>query len=186
MKRRAAILAVGCGIIIFGSSCLAEGFDFDNGWWNVELQGARPFGFNTIHKQDYYFTGFVEYEFPAWESLTVGLRGYPLLYFYEKYDAHGEENRIFGAGVGISSRLYWNKEDHDGLFLELASSPLLLSDQLEENSSSLVFMNEIGAGYRFPDSGWHLSVKFAHTSNANLGDHNRGVDAFVFGLGFRF
>jgi len=180
------ILASGLCVFLVWGMCLsasAEDLGWSEGRWRLELQGAMAW--NRDHKDDYYFIGIVEYEFPAWEHVALGLRLSPVFVYHEEKDKNQEDGWMYGAGVGFGIRWYPFTSDYSGFFLEGNTMALLHTDEFEDNDSSLNFRSEFGFGYQF-ECDWHLAVKYAHISNASLGDPNDGVESVALGLGYTF
>lgn len=135
---------------------------------------------------DWYVTAAVEYEIPAYDRLTFGLRVLPLFLYDEQKDDDYGAGTIYGGGFGVTGRIYQHAETRSGWFGELGASALGMSEKLEGNSASVNFLTEIGVGYKFPESGWHVTAKWAHISNAGLGDHNAGTNGVGVAVGYTF
>ncbi len=160
---------------------------FDDGWWRVEMNGVA--GLPASHSSrdgDFLLSGSVEYEWPTetWERATLGLRAYPLFAYHE--EAESRDHTIYGGAIGITGRAYRNKEQHDGLFAELAGAALYQSREFERNTSRFNFCAELGVGYKFPESHWHVTAKFVHISNGGLGSRNSGVNGLGLAVGRSF
>jgi len=160
---------------------------FDEGWWRLEVS-AMPEGRGDPADRDgdYAVLGSVEYEFEAFGRSTLGLRFSPLFYYYEEEDPGGGEGSIYGAAAGFRYRLYSHAEGRNGFFLELGLSALGQTAQFEGNSSHVNFISEGGIGYQFGGVPWNVGLRYAHISNAALGDHNQQVEGVLLSLGYRF
>ena len=175
------MLVLGIALVAIGMALpAAAGLRFGEGHWRLELSGtaginlggeSRP-GDKKLHLT-------VEYEFPAAQRLTLGLRLTPLFYY------GGADEDVFGVGVGLSMRLYQKKESYSGLYGELHIDALGHANHFEANDSNLNFQSGVGVGYQF-DSGWHLMLQYEHISNASLYDRNSGTNTIGLALGFRF
>lgn len=177
MIRSALCTATGCGLAAMFLVCAvpARGeVRFDEGSWRLELTGLK-----SLDGDNYCTTGSVEYEFPASAHGKLGLRMYPLFFF-------GSDDPAYGAGAGVSARVYQKADEYSGLFGEVGVSALWISRDLHHNSSRLNFLSEAGIGYKFPSSGWHVALKAEHISNAGLGSKNSGLDGIGLAAGFTF
>ncbi len=192
MKRRG--LGLGPVMVLMGANLFgwsgpagAQAFHFEQARWRLELQGVGGSYSGKVDRDgDYYFTGSVEYECPAYQRSTFGLRLYPLLVYREDQGEHGEEHTIFGTALGVTHRIYQYAEDREGLFLELSSSVLWQSREFEGNNARLNFLSEVGIGYRFPESPWHGALKWSHISNAGTCRSNAAVNGLVCAVGYSF
>lgn len=165
----------------------AQDLRLSEGWWRVELQGAGgTFSGVDDRDGDFYFTGNVEYEFPAWPHVTFGLRLTPLLVYFEDEGEDGDSHAIYGTAAGISARYYFEQSSYRKWYAEGAFAPLWHSRRFEGNSSKVNTWSELGFGYRFPDTPWSMALKFSHISNANLSHDNSAVNAFLLAIGYSF
>ena len=186
MHRIAVRVLVCLGLAAAAASLSSEAFGADEastsgGRWRLELQGLKALTEDHSDRNgDAFYTASAEYEWPLLQRCTLGLRLYPVFI----YPGHGDTN--FGAGAGFAARVYQNKGERNGLFAEGGISTLVTTHEFEHDNSQLNFLNEIGVGYQFPKNDWHVSVKFAHISNAGLGSDNRGINAVGLGLGYTF
>ena len=164
-----------------------ESFHFREARWRLELQGVGGTYSGKVDRGgDYYFTGCVEYECPAYRRSTFGLRLYPLLVYHEDEDDHGEENTLYGMAFGVTHRIYQHAEDRKGFFLELGSSVLWHSREFEGNSARINLLSEVGIGYQIPEKRWHGALKWAHISNGGTGRSNSAVNGIIFSVGYSF
>lgn len=178
-------LTVGFGVC--SGPAAAEVLHFDSARWRLEAQAVGGSYSGKVDRNgDTYFTGCVEYECPAYERSTFGLRLYPLLVYREDEDDHGEAHTIYGTALGITHRIYQHPDARDGVFFELGSAVLWHSREFEGNSARINFLSEVGVGYRFPESRWHGALKWAHVSNAGLSRSNAAVNGIVFAVGYSF
>lgn len=158
----------------------ANPLEVGEGRWRIELQCVDVIP-SSGSDGNYYATGSIEYEMPTrLDHLNFGIRAYPLFTYRADVDD------IYGVAAGITFRSYQHTESRDGFYLEAGSGPIWLSRELEGNSSRVNFLSELGAGYKFRDNPWSLSLKYQHISNAGLGDENAGVNAVSFGVGYTF
>ncbi len=171
-------------IVVAGIACSAPAageIQFDEGRWRLELSHGRGVhSGSTDRTSDFYHTVSLEYETPATSHITLGLRALPVFLYHDD-----ESDAIYGAGVGLTGRLYQHADSHTGLFGEVGAAALWHSRHFENNSSSINFLTEAGVGYRFPEH-WHVSVKFQHISNAGLGGCNSGANGVTLALGYTF
>lgn len=152
-------------------------------YWRIELSGGPSVYSGQSHRSGDWLTKLaLEYEKPATERLTLGLRLLPAL-LYEQ-DGNGEDT-VLGGGLGLAARLYAKPGDYRGVFGEASAHAIAHRGQIEGNSSNINFLTGLGLGYQFENQ---LSTVFRweHISNANLGHHNRGVNVLTLGLGMRF
>jgi hypothetical protein len=156
------------------------------GLWRVEI-GAVAGGFSGESNRDgdFYFAGSIEYGWPVFSRAVLGLKAYPLFLYHEEEGEDGGSEEILGAGAGLFARLYARKDETAGIYAEASIAPIYHSDYLEDNSSRMNFLNSIGVGYEF-DNDWHVSLKWEHMSNANLGSDNAGMNGLSLGAGFSF
>ena len=174
---RNAILVMLCMV---GAMSARGEIKFDEGRWRLELTGA-----SGVHQGSRDRSGdesaslTVEYEFPAARRLTLGLRVTPL-FMYDDPD-----HTVWGAGAGLTLRVYRVKDEYRGLYCELEESVLVHHHRISGNSSNLNFQTGAGIGYQFRNN-WHVVVRYAHISNASLGKRNAGANSIGVGLGFTF
>lgn len=181
------LILIGAGLLGWSGPADAEGFHFEKAQWRLELQGVGGSYSGKVDRGgDYYFTGCLEYECPAYQRSTFGLRLYPLLVYYENDNDRGEENTLYGTAFGITHRIYQHAEDRNGFFLELGSSVLWHSREFEGNSARINFLSEVGVGYRILESPWHGALKWAHISNGGTTRSNSAVNGIVFSVGCSF
>lgn len=181
--------------------CTPAGAELDlkEGQWRLELntdfgiyQGTRD------RSGDFGLNGVVEYEVPATSRTTLGLRLMPL-FLYTQDDArdrdflgrvlagqrHENGDSVYGAGLGLSGRIYQVKDEYRGWYGELAATMLVNENSFNGNSSNLNFLTSFGIGYQFK-SDWHAQVHYQHISNASLGSRNSGANTVGLGIGYRF
>ena len=161
-------------------SAAAKGFQFEDARWRVELNAVTgTYSGKTDRKGDFLATGYIEYECPVLRRSTFGFKFYPLFIY-------SEPKTIYGAGVGISARVYKNAKDRTGLFGEVSGSVFLQSNEFRDNTSNVNYMSEVGVGYKFVNNPWHVSAKFIHVSNGGMGARNAGINGFSAGFGYTF
>lgn len=154
---------------------------FDQGRWRLELSGSAGIHSGSTDRQgDVLATGSLEYEFPASKRTTLGLRLLPLFMY-----AQDDDDNVFGAGFGLTGRIYQHAEEYRGWFGELELSALGHDDKIEGNSANLNFLTGVGVGYKFK-SNWHTTLRYEHISNAGLGEHNAGANTVGLAVGFTF
>lgn len=74
------------------------------------------------------------------------------------------------------------------LSLDGGISPTILTKHAfgsKDFGSYAQFTSHVGLNWDFAPH-WHLSYRFEHMSNANLSEHNPGLNMHVFGLSYRF
>lgn len=123
----------------------------------------------------------IEYEVPAGNRSTTGIRLHPLFYYKEDLT----DKDIWGVAVGPTIRVYQDKQFRRGVFGELEGSVLWQSDEFRGNKSRTNFILEVGAGYKF-ESDWHVTLKGRHISNAGIASSNSGVNGLGLALGYTF
>ena len=181
-SRTIALFAAVCvlGVLLAGTAHAAEGFQFEDARWRVELNGVvGTYSGKTDRKGDFLINGYVEYECPVLNRTTFGFRFYPLFIY-------SDPKAIYGGGVGMSTRVYKNAQDRTGLFGEVAGSVIFHSSEFVANTSRVNFMSEVGVGYKFAHNPWHVSMKFIHISNGGMGARNAGINGFNAGFGYTF
>lgn len=173
------VLGIAASALMAAAPAVAE-LDWDAGRWRVELSGMGGIDEGSKDRSgDTKVQFLAEYEFPATQRLMLGLRLTPLLY----YDGPNED--VYGAGLGLSTRLYARKETYTGPFFEAHVDGLGHINRFEANSSNINFQTGIGLGYECKN-GWNLKLQYDHISNASLGDRNAGANTMGLALGYRF
>lgn len=182
---------------------------FKDGKWRLQISGQTGVDSGGVERKGDFFTlATVEYEFPATQRLTIGLKLHPIFAYTQDeqsiddffdgdlgadwedidFDLDGDDEggeTVWGGGIGLGMRVYQVKEEHRGLFLDLGVNALVHNGELNGNNSSLNFLSGVGVGYQFK-SGLNTQINFAHISNAGLGSENAGANVIGLGLGFRF
>jgi Lipid A 3-O-deacylase (PagL) len=183
MRRLLISVLLATAIFVLMPVTSAEADGFRDGRWRLEFGGAAGLPSNNRESRsgDFLVTGSAEYEFPIHARATFGLRAYPLFIYGES-----GEDTIFGGGAGIAARVYQNEGSLDGFFGEAGASTIWHSDTWEGNGSRVNFLLELGVGYKFPESDWHVALKFNHLSNSNLSNRNSGVNSLGFAFGYTF
>lgn len=180
--------------------------DFSDGNWRLELSGGTAWNSGgTDRDGDILATVAAEYEFLVARRLSLGLRLLPLLIYtqdsgddwrddlrdLDDWDDLGDllddhdDDTVFGAGAGLSLRVYSKAEEMRGFFLELQGNVFGHKNQFEGNDSNINFLSGAGLGYKFK-FGLHLIGRLEHISNAGLGDRNSGINTVSLGLGYSF
>jgi len=179
MRRLA--LGIATTLILAGVSAPAAAeLRFKEGMWRVEVTGGAGLHSGTEDRTgDRQLTATVEYEIPTFEHVTLGLRLLPALLYDQD-----EGDTVFGAGVGMSTRLYL-KKDYRGLYAEAEGHMFGNIGDIEANSSNINFLIGFGVGYAFKNN-WHTVLKYEHISNASIGDENAGANTIGIGIGYRF
>ena len=131
---------------------------------------------------DISFMGSIEFEGPLTKHLTIGPRLIPLFYYNPDIP---DESDIYGLALGPSMRFYTKRNEYRGFFGEAGAAALATTEKFKQNSATVNYIVEFGAGYAFK-SGWHVSLKFRHFSNLFLASKNSGGDAVGVGFGYRF
>ena len=161
--------------------------DFKQGHWRFESIGGVGLSSpdESDRKGDYYFASSLGYEWPIYKSRReVGLRGYPVLLYYQDRNDNGKDDTVYAGSFGPVIRWY-ESTSHRGGYLEIGVSLLWNSHLFRSNASHWNALTEMGVGYKF-DSDWHIALKFQHISNAQTRSPNEGVNALVMCLGFEF
>jgi hypothetical protein len=171
----------------FAVSATAADLNFDQGHWQIELSGyAGAYSGKADRTEDSYLTATVDYEFPAFEKVSLALRLRPLFVYSQDENDHGDSDTIWGSGVGLAARIYQHQETMTGWYGEVGAGVLWHSRYFKENSSRVNFTPELAVGYQFPDNGWNISLRAQHLSNAGMGNDNAGVNAVGLAVGYRF
>lgn len=199
MFRHCAAIFVATVAVLLSGNAAAE-LQFNEGHWRIELStGLGIHSGSQDRSGDVLVTGTVEYEFPATPRTTLGLRLLPLLFYVqddanrrdwfnrEDWDASrvGDGDTVFGAGAGLSFRIYARKQSYRGLFFEVAGVALGHTDKFNGNDSHFNFLTGGGVGYKFKND-FHAILKYEHISNAGFGSPNRGVNTIGLGFGYSF
>lgn len=131
---------------------------------------------------DLYGTVCLEYEWPLFARVGLGIQGYPLF----AYRADIDHDTIYGLAAGLALRVYQHKGSLSGLYAEAGTAALVTNKRFAASDSDLNFLSQLGVGYQFKMVGLNLSLKYQHLSNAGISDYNPGVDAVAVGVGYRF
>lgn len=161
--------------------------------WRLELSGWRGLNVGGHDSSgDTLLTGTVDYSCAVTGRCALGLRLMPLMsYWQETPDYAVFENRtydasvVWGGGLGMVLRLYAKKDAYRGWFGEAQTNAIFHNNRFSENSSNINFLSGVGVGYQFSND-WHALLKFAHISNARLGEDNAGSNVLGLGIGFSF
>ncbi len=176
--RNAIILSVAVASTVWSLSAYGAP-RFADGRWRLELNGFNVVDSSQYGDDDRFMSGSVEYEFPATHHIALGLRLIPLFLFPSDGD-------LYGAGGGVSGRIYQRGNEYTGFFGELELSAFWHDKHFRDDSSDIDFITEGGIGYQFAKVPVHLTLKFEHISNAGIGDHNGGLNGAGLGFGFTF
>ena len=161
----------------------ADGPTRDTGRWRLEAGGTNGvYSGRTDREKDYYFTGRIEYEYPVSPQFALGAKVLPLFIFHDD----NRNDTVYGIGIGVTARWYWNKETRTGLFNEISGSVLWHSREFENNNSRVNFLTEAGLGYAFPGTPWHVTAKLEHISNGGLRGKNQSVNGIGLAIGYSF
>lgn len=189
MKR---VVWLHCGLFILGAMLLSgwasageksHAPDIRNGRWRLELSNVFGLDSGRLSREgDFFVNGNVEYEMPWLNRTTVGIKMHPLFVYFQDKPA----KTIYATGVGLTFRVYQNKEKRDGLFGELSGSMLWHTREFQGNSSRYNFFIEAGIGYKIPKHNWHIAGKWQHISNGGTGGQNAGVNALGISIGYTF
>lgn len=194
MGRQASMGALAVVALVMALPAWGE-LDFEAGKWRLELSGlSGVHSGSTDRSGDLLVTGTVDYEFPATEHTTLGLRLMPLFLYGQDApddccwdddnDNEYDGGTVWGAGVGLTGRLYV-KGDYRGLFFEGQANVVVHDEKVVGNSANVNFLTGVGMGYKF-QCDWHVVVKYEHISNADLGDENDGANVLGLGVGYTF
>jgi hypothetical protein len=168
-----------CIAALFCCLPAAAELQFDEGRWRLELSGGAGIHSGQQDRTgDQLYEVNIEYEFPATQHMTLGLRLYPSFIYA------GPET-VWGAGAGLSAKIYQKPVEYRGVFVEAFGNAIGHSPQFEGNSSNFNFLIGAGLGYKFQND-WHVVLKYEHISNASIGDRNRGINTIGLGVGFTF
>lgn len=171
-------LAIGAG---------AVDFHLDEGHWKIELSGfSGVYSGKTDRSDDTYVTGTVDYEFPAFEKMSLSLRLRPLFAYFQDENEDDDSDTIWGTGVSLAARVYQDQEAMAGWFGELGAGVIWHSRYFKENTSRVNFCPEVAVGYQFRESAWSIMLRAQHLSNGGMGSENAGVNAVGLAVGFRF
>ncbi len=158
------------------------------GRWRFELGGATGLYSGSVDRRDdYFFTGSFEYEFPAAPRVTMGLRAYPLFLYHQSDhdDLREQDSTIYGLAAGFVFRMYQNERKLTGLYGEIGTSLMWHTDHFHRNDSRWNFFNEGGIGYHF-ENNWQLALKYQHISNGGITTPNSGINALSLVVGITF
>lgn len=175
------------------------GLNLDEGMWRLEL--GNSFGVHQGSQDrsgDYNVIGFADYEVPATARTTLGLRLMPLFLYNQDVDKdrhrpfrrwfddeHNDDDTVWGAGVGLTGRIYQIKDEYRGWYGEIGVTAFVHNNEFAGNNSNLNFLSTFGVGYQFKKN-WHVQAHYQHISNASLGSRNSGANTLGIGLGYRF
>ncbi len=177
-----AAVVAGTAVLEPPAAC-ADGFDWKDGKWRLELSGFTGFRSGRRSRSgDLRIVGSVEYEVPLAKRLTLGIKAYPL-FFHDQDDAG--EDTVVGAGVGPQLRVYSKGAERRAFFAEVGTAVLVVAGRFDGNSGAVNFLGEAGLGYKFKRN-WHVAAKFSHVSNSGFGDHNSGVNTLGLAFGYSF
>ena len=197
LPRLGVVVTVAFGIMAVQAHA---GLQLDEGMWRLGLnnsggvyQGSRD------RSGDYSLVGFVDYEVPATPRTTLGLRLMPLFIYTQNQDGAkdhrllrdffrkttGENDTVWGAGLGLVGRVYQVKDEYRGWYGEAGVTPFVHKNRFIANSSNLNFLITLATGYQFK-SDWYIQAHYQHISNASLGRRNSGANALGIGIGYRF
>lgn len=180
MKKRYVCMFVVC--LLSAMPAMAE-LQLRDGRWQLELSGSAGIDSGGEERSgDYMLKTTLEYEVPFSSHLALGLRALPL-FVYEQDDS--DEDTLWGGGLGLGLRLYSVADEYRGWFAEAGAHALGHKHQFAGNSSNINFLTGLGVGYKCKE-GWHSVLRWEHISNANLGEHNSGVNLLSLGVGFSF
>lgn len=156
---------------------------FSEGQWRVEFSGTAIYTSSNKEQRsgDSLYTGSIDYTWPVSARTTIGIRAYPLFV----YNQHDPSETIVGAGGGIVSRTYKDKDTHQGWYLEGAVSLIGHYPKFRGNTGSANFLTEAGVGYQCNEN-WHVAVKWRHVSNAGIASKNMGVNGVGLAVGYTF
>ena len=172
-------------LVFIGGLAAAEdgkALRWKDGLWRVEASSFA--GLKSGRKSrtgDFNVNGTVEYEIPAGNRSTVGIRVHPLFLYEENLT----NRSIWGTAGGMTVRVYENAEFRRGFYGEAAGSVLWHSNEFRGNKSRTNFLVEVGLGYKF-DNDWHVAVKGRHISNSGIASRNSGINGLGAAFGYTF
>jgi hypothetical protein len=173
-------------VFVVAATAGAADLNFDQGHWQIELAGyAGAYSGKTDRTEDGYVSGTIDYEFPAFEKVSLSLRLRPLFAYYQDDNEEDNSDVIWGTGLGLAARIYQHQETMTGWYGELGAGILWHSRYFKENTSRLNFTPEAAIGYQFTND-WSLSLRAQHFSNAGTASKNAGVNALGIAVGYRF
>ena len=142
----------------------------------AELWGGTTFDGRGHWLHDPLVVHAVELEWMLFGHVSIGLRGLPLLAYFDS-------TPIVGAGLGVTNRVYWLRAG-SGLYLGPQIAIVAHYDRFESNSSHVNLLSSLDVGYQFRDSVFRIGAKLEHMSNANLAKQNRGWNGIsvLFGM----
>lgn len=174
-------------VFALGTAAHALDLHLDEGQWRIELSGyGGAYSGKTDRSDDAYFSGTVDYEFPAFERATLALRLRPLFVYFQDEDDDDSSDTIWGTGVSLAARVYQDQEKLEGWFGELGVGIIWHSNYFEKNTSRVNFSPEAAVGYQFRESGWSIALRAQHLSNGGMASKNAGVNAVGLAVGYRF
>jgi hypothetical protein len=193
------IIIVGIAALALLAAPTAQGeVNFEDGRWRLDVSGQwGVYSGSTDREGDFLLSGAVEYEAPMGNRYALGLRILPLFVYdsdsgdrddwrFGHHRRHDDDHATsVGGGLGLALRVYKNKEELRGVFLEANTHAILHDEKIAGNSSTFNFMSGLALGYQ-GKSGWHAEFKYSHISNAGLGVFNAGSNLLGLGVGYRF
>ena len=180
MKKTCFFLLV---VSIFTTLPVAAEMKWCDGKWQLELSGSA--GIDSGEEErggDYMLKAMLEYEVPFTSHLTLWLRALPL-FVYEQEER--DDETVWGGGLGLGLRLYSVADEYRGWFAEAGAHALGHKHEFSGNSANLNFLTDLGIGYKCK-AGWSSVLRWEHISNANLSEHNSGVNVLSLGIGYTF
>ena len=160
--------------------------DFYEGNWRIETTVAAGLSYedHSDRKGDYYIADSIEYEWPVYKPMSMGIRYYPKFVYFQSEHEKGQRDTVYAQACGFVFRIYPEK-NFKSLFSEIGSSIMWNESLYNYNASHINILTEIGIGYKF-DSNFHVSLKIQHISNANLKSPNYGINGLALSIGYTF
>lgn len=177
---RTAALAAALAFLALAAAPRANAdSQFSEGAWRLELSGLGAVRSGSVNRDgDMFYALNLEYAFPITPRATLGLRLYPA-FLYDGPDT------VWGAGAGLSARVYLRSQTYDGWYAEIHSAPIVHSRKFLGNGSDFNFLSGGGIGYKFHNN-LHAGFSYQHISNGGISDRNSGINLIGLNIGFTF
>lgn len=160
--------------------------DFYEGNWRIETTVAAGLSYEDYsdRKGDYYIAESIEYEWPIYKPISMGLKYYPAFVYFQSEHEKGQRDTVYAQAFGFVFRFY-SKKTFKNFFQEIGSSLMWNESLYNYNASHINLLSEIGIGYKL-DSRLHLTLKIQHISNANIKNPNYGINGLALSIGYTF
>jgi hypothetical protein len=158
---------------------------FAEGTWRLDLTAMAGLDTGSVDRGgDVLVAGTAAYEVAVAPHATLQLRAMPLFGYFESSRDEGHAEDLLGGGVGLGALLFL-RDTYDGWYAEACVTCVWHTGEIEGDSSSFDFLSELGVGYQF-ENDWHVTLKWAHLSNAGFGDDNSGANTIGLSFGRLF